>query len=267
MSSTARMAAVTVIPLRQTLESLPLPAGKTGLADYISNNEGDLPLLVVLDDDPTGTQTCHDINVLTAWDQNILVSEFNSTRRGFFILTNSRALHTTEARTLVKSICSAVKAAAAEAGKDFEIVLRGDSTLRGHFPDEPEVAEGVIGNVDGWILAPYFRQGGRLTINDTHYVVEEDQNLVPVAQTPFAQDATFGFKSSNLRDYVVEKSQGSISADQVQSISLTDIRLGGPSVVAERLLDFDKKSVIVVNAVVDTDMEVFVQGLLEGEFF
>jgi uncharacterized protein YgbK (DUF1537 family) len=142
--------------------------------------------------------------------------------------------------------------------------LRGDSTLRGHFPDEVEVAEQVVGPADGWILAPFFRQGGRLTINDVHYVLDADKNLVPAAQTSFAKDATFGYKNSNLADYVVEKSNGSITRQQVKSISLDDIRRGGPSAVEDRLISFGKGCIIIVNAVVDTDMEIFVQGLLEG---
>ena len=256
-----------VVPYQKTLDSLPSPKASGGLAgDIIAlQSRAELPILVVLDDDPTGTQTCHDINVLTVWDRDVLVKEFQSTNSGFFILTNSRALHTEDARKLIKTICLAVKEAASISGKEFEVVLRGDSTLRGHFPDEPEVAEAVLGKVDAWILAPFFQQGGRLTINDIHYVADPDGNLVPAAQTPFAKDATFGYKSSNLRDYVVEKSKGSITSEQVQSISIDDLRNGGPEAVAKKLLSFAPGCVVVVNAAVDSDMETFVQGLLIGE--
>ena len=257
----------TVIAYQKTIDSLPPPREHTGSADQIaaSQSKGELPILVVLDDDPTGTQTCHNINVLMTWDVDVLVKEFQSTNSGFFILTNSRSLHPEDARALIETICRSVVEAAAIVRKEFEVVLRGDSTLRGHFPDEPEVAESVIGKVDGWILAPFFRQGGRLTINDIHYVADPDGNLVPAAQTPFAQDATFGYKNSNLRDYIVEKSKGSITADRVQSISISDLRTGGADVVAARLLGLGPESVIVVNAVADSDMETFVQGLLKGE--
>ena len=251
------------VPYEETLSSLPPPPQGTSLSyDIVQRQQaGDLPILVVLDDDPTGTQTCHGINVLTVWDHDTLNEEFKSTNSGFFILTNSRALHTPEARELIREICEAVKKAATEAGKDFEVVLRGDSTLRGHFPDEPEVAEEVVGKADGWILAPFFRQGGRLTINDVHYVKEGD-DLVPAAQTPFAKDASFGYKNSNLMKYVVEKSKGSISEDRVTSITLDEIRKGGSNAVTEKLLSLPQGSVIVVNAVVDEDMEVIVQSLM-----
>jgi uncharacterized protein YgbK (DUF1537 family) len=252
-----------VLSLEETLSKLPAPVASTNLAAELEH-ETKLPVLVVLDDDPTGTQTCHGINVLTVWDSDTLEAEFRSGHRGFFILTNSRALPTPQARELIREITTAVKQAAAQTGNSFEVVLRGDSTLRGHFPDEPEVAEQVTGKADGWILAPFFRQGGRYTINDVHYVLEGGTNLVPAAQTPFAKDATFGYKNSNLADYVVEKSKGSISADRVKSISLEDIRVGGPAKVTEKLLSFEEGTVIVLNAVVDTDMEIFVQGLLKG---
>ena len=255
------------LTLEQTdvLSRLPTPLGSTDLFKTVTEQSTKLPVLVVLDDDPTGTQTCHDINVLAVWDHDTLLEEFRSGSRGFFILTNSRALATPEARELIATICNAVKEAAKASNRDFEIVLRGDSTLRGHFPDGPEVAEEVCGQADAWILAPFFRQGGRLTINDIHYVSNPDGKLVPAAQTPFAKDATFGYTHSNLRDYVVEKSKGKISVDRVQSISVEDIRVGGPSRVAELLVSFPKGSIIIANAVVDTDMEIFVLGVLEAQ--
>jgi uncharacterized protein YgbK (DUF1537 family) len=253
------------LELQEVLDKLPTPLASTDLFKTVAEQSTTLPVLVVLDDDPTGTQTCHDINVLAVWDHNTLLEEFNSGSGGFFILTNSRALPTTEARELIATICSAVKAAAKASEREFEIVLRGDSTLRGHFPDEPEVAEEVCGQADAWILAPFFRQGGRLTINDIHYVSSPDGKLVPAAQTPFAKDATFGYTHSNLRDYVAEKSKGSIPADRVQSVSIEDIRVGGPSRVAELLASFPKGSIIIANSVVDTDMEVFVLGVLEAQ--
>jgi uncharacterized protein YgbK (DUF1537 family) len=254
-----------VKPYEETLSGLPPAASATGSSAQVLKLQeaSKLPILVVLDDDPTGTQTCHGINVLTVWEQQTLIEEFKSTNSGFFILTNSRALPTPEARKLIKEICEAVKQAASTVGKEFEFVMRGDSTLRGHFPDEPEVAEEVVGKADGWILAPFFRQGGRLTIDDVHYVAEGDK-LVPAAQTPFAKDATFGYKNSNLAKYVEEKSKGAIPQSEVGSITLEDIRKGGPSVVTKKLLELQKK-VIIVNAVVDEDMEVFILGLLEAQ--
>ncbi|KAL4926184.1 NADP-dependent oxidoreductase domain-containing protein [Aspergillus undulatus] len=253
-----------ILHIDEIEQRFPPAVASTDLFTQLANRS-DLPILVVLDDDPTGTQTCHGINVLTVWDEEIIIKEFYQCNGGFFILTNSRALPTPAARELIRRVCTAVKRAAATAQKEFEIVLRGNSTLRGHFPDEPEVAGEVIGVVDGWVLAPFFRQGGRLTIDDVHYVKDPSGKLIPAAQTPFAKDATFGYTNSNLKKYVVEKSDGSIAEERVHSVSLEDIRTGGPNAVAEKLLSVVKGGVIVVNAVVDTDMEVFMLGLLTAK--
>ncbi|KAL2285832.1 hypothetical protein FJTKL_07545 [Diaporthe vaccinii] len=230
----------------------------TGLVD-----SGAVPVLVVLDDDPTGTQTCHDIDVLMVWDSATLDYEFSLDVKGFFILTNSRALPPADARRLILEVTRNVKEAAEKAGKPMEIVLRGDSTLRGHLPEEPEAVEEVLGKFDAWIVAPFFLEGGRITIDDVHYVKEGDI-LVPASQTPFAQDATFGYANSNLRQYVMEKCGSRFDQSSFVSISLDDIRLRGPSGVAQKLLSAPSGSVVIVNAAAESDMRVFVAGLLEA---
>lgn len=253
------------LPVAETLEKLPSPYKGEVLSlinERIANEK--TPLLVVLDDDPTGTQTCHDISVLTVWDHDTLCKEFSVTKKGFFILTNSRALPGPEAKKLISTICENVRKAAKASGKEFGIVLRGDSTLRGHFPEEPETVEEVLGKVDNWILAPFFFQGGRYTINDVHYVAE-GKNLVPASQTPFAADATFGYNSSNLRDYVLEKAGSRFTKDDLYSITLEDIRLGGPQGVTKKLLAAPKGAVIIINSAAESDMFVFAAGLLEAE--
>lgn len=255
------------LPAAETLESLPDEYPDDVLSSIRRVVvDGQVPTLVILDDDPTGTQTCHDINVLAVWDAETLVHEFSCDPAGFFILTNSRALPSAEARRLIQEICENVKEAAKKTNKAFEIVLRGDSTLRGHLPEEPEAVEAALGQFDGWVLTPFFSQGGRLTIDDVHYVKEDDV-LVPVSQTTFAQDATFGYQNSNLRQYMLEKCGSRFGQDSFLSISLDDIRRGGPPAVAKKLLSVPSSPdlVIIVNAVVDADMHVFVAGLLEAE--
>jgi hypothetical protein len=254
------------LSLKETLNALPAPYEGDVLSmikERTSSNK--TPLLVILDDDPTGTQTCHDIAVLTVWDHDTLRHEFSITRKGFFILTNSRALPPEEAKKLIKTICKNVERAAQVTAKEFEIVVRGDSTLRGHFPDEPETVEEILGKgkTDAWILAPFFYQGGRYTIEDVHYVAEGEV-LVPAGQTQFAQDATFGYKSSNLRDYVLEKAGSKFTKDDIFSISLEDTR-SGPQIVTEQLLVAPKGSVIIVNAAAESDMFVFAAGVLAGK--
>lgn len=258
-----------MVPLAATLARLPpLPASSSTLREQTRHeiqSRPNIPILVALDDDPTGTQTCHDIAVLTTWAVVDLVAEFDQTApgSGFFILTNSRALHPPAARELIIDICRNLKEAAALAGKAFELVLRGDSTLRGHFPLEPEAVESVLGDSDAWILAPFFLQGGRYTIDDVHYVAEGD-TLVPAGETPFAKDATFGFKSSHLADWVVEKSNGSIARHRIIGVGLADIRQGGHDKVAEILLAAPKGTVFIINAAAEEDMDIVVLGILNA---
>jgi uncharacterized protein YgbK (DUF1537 family) len=128
---------------------------------------------------------------------------------------------------------------------------------------EPEAVEEVLGASDAWILAPFFLQGGRYTINDIHYVAEGDA-LTLAGETPFAKDATFGYKSSHLADWVVEKSKGAIARERVVGIGLADIRQGGPEKVVEILCNAAKGSVLIVNAAAEEDMDVVVLGILKA---
>ncbi|KAB8072784.1 hypothetical protein BDV29DRAFT_176704 [Aspergillus leporis] len=254
-----------VLPRESTLAQLP-SLYPTEAQDQISQllTSASISRLVVLDDDPTGTQTCHDISVLTVWDIPTLTEEFKQDSPGFFILTNSRALPPLEAEKLIRNICDNVAQVAKAAGQTVDIVLRGDSTLRGHFPLEVDVAQSVFRDTDGLVLAPFFFQGGRFTIDDVHYVAE-GEDLVPAGATQFAKDATFGYKSSNLKDYVMEKAPGRFQPEQLHSVSIDDIRKGGPQAIYELLVSFPKGGVIIVNAAAESDMHVFVAGLLLAE--
>ena len=220
--------------------------------------------VVVLDDDPTGTQTVHAVPVLTEWSVEVLCREFESDLPAFFLLTNSRSLLLPDAEAINIEIGRNLVEAALKTGRRFVVISRSDSTLRGHFPGEVEaLAEGLQQRFDAWTLIPYFLQDGRYTIGNVHYVAD-GEFLIPVGETQFAQDATFGFHSSDLRQWVAEKTGGRIAADEVAAISLEDIRLGGPERVKEQMLNLRQGAVCVVNAVSMQDMNVFTAGLLEA---
>ncbi|MCL4249544.1 MAG: hypothetical protein KJ065_15480 [Anaerolineae bacterium] len=221
--------------------------------------------LVVLDDDPTGTQTVHDIAVLTEWTVDALARELRNDAPAFYLLTNSRSLTAANAASLNREIAGNLVRAAQQTRQDFAVVSRSDSTLRGHFPGEVEaLATGLKQSFDGWLIIPFFIEGGRYTINDVHYVAEGEA-LIPAGETPFAQDAAFGYRASNLRDWVAEKTGGRIPADTVASISLEDIRRGGPDAAYARLMELSDGRVCVVNAASMRDMQVLVAGLLRAE--
>jgi uncharacterized protein YgbK (DUF1537 family) len=237
--------------------------------------------LVVLDDDPTGTQTVHDVPVLTVWDVDALRAELAQPGPCCYILTNSRSLPADAAAKLSQEIASNLRQAVgtaafqpptagqapcggSKAAVPFTLVSRSDSTLRGHYPLETDVLAEELGPFDATILIPYFEAGGRYTIGDVHYVAEGDV-LVPAAETPFARDAAFGYRSSNLRDYVEEKTHGRVKAAEVASVTLDELRRAGPGRVTKKLLSLPGNSVCMVNAATPRDLEVFVAGLVEAE--
>src|SRR5690606_17841785 len=118
--------------------------------------------------------------------------------------------------------------------------------------------------VDATLLIPFFLEGGRYTLNNVHYVAEGGR-LVPAAQTPFAQDAAFGYRSSDLPAWVEEKTGGKVPADAVATISLSDLRQGGPDAVCAKLMALRDNAVCVVNAAALRDLEVLVVALLRAE--
>lgn len=221
--------------------------------------------IVVLDDDPTGTQTVRDITVLTSWDVASLSQVLSEDDEMVFILTNSRSFLPPQVEAMNREIARHLKQASEHTQHSFVIVSRSDSTLRGHFPLETDVLmEELGGDFDGVLLIPFFEEGGRFTINDIHYVAE-GEFLVPAAETEYARDATFGYHSSNLKKWVAEKSGGRISAAQVASTRLDTIRQGGPVAVQQELMGLQNGQVCVVNAASYRDIEVFVAGLLAAE--
>lgn len=88
--------------------------------------------------------------------------------------------------------------------------------------------------------------------------------LVPAGQTPFARDASFGYCSSNLRDYIQEKAPGKFNPENVVSITLDDIRRDGASKVKQKLLSLAPRTIVIVNAAAESDMDIFSAGLLAG---
>jgi uncharacterized protein YgbK (DUF1537 family) len=221
--------------------------------------------IVVLDDDPTGTQTVYDTPVLTDWRESSLSRELAAGTPLFYVLTNSRSLNPSEAADLAREAGLNLTAAARKTGRAFSVISRSDSTLRGHYPAEVDALAEALGLAQApCLLIPFFAEGRRYTLDDVHYVADGDQ-LIPAAETPFARDASFGYKNSNLRQWVEEKTGGRLSAEAVRGISIETIRKGGPAAVKDLLCALPARSVCVVNAAALRDMEVVVAALLEAE--
>ncbi|WBM79302.1 hypothetical protein KIV56_12810 [Cryobacterium breve] len=225
-------------------------------------------LVIVLDDDPTGSQSVQDVPVLTRWTPEDLRWAFGQPADGFFILTNTRGLNPSEARTTIRDVAEAIERVAGELATPYTLITRGDSTLRGHYPLETDelidIARSAGRPYDALLIAPAYIAAGRVTQNDVHYVGQGDY-FVPVGLTNYAQDATFGFASSNLRDYVQERTNASITSEDVVSLSLEDIRIGGAERVRDVILSCTTATPLIVNAVDEADLDVVVLGLLQAE--
>ena len=221
--------------------------------------------VVVFDDDPTGTQTCYDVVVLTSWTLPILIRELKKKPSILFILTNSRSFSKEDAVTLNIEIGSNLREAVKQTRRQIVVISRSDSTLRGHFPHEVEAISNTLQLSEAvWILIPAFIEGGRFTIDDVHYLVEQGE-LVPVSDTPFAKDNVFGYRHSNLKDWVEEKSDGKLKASETVSCSLEDIRIGGPEIVVRKLASCKPRSVVIANAASFKDLEVLAMAVIKAE--
>ncbi|MEJ1971316.1 MAG: four-carbon acid sugar kinase family protein [Lacunisphaera sp.] len=221
--------------------------------------------VIVLDDDPTGTQTVHDVDVLTEWSTASLVAAFNNPEWCVFILTNSRALAEPAAVALTQEIVRNVQLASRIAGRPFALISRSDSTLRGHFPAEVDAMRDAFdGTVDGVCLVPAFFEAGRFTVGGTHFLREAGE-LIPVAETEFARDATFGYRTSYLPAWVEEKSRGAIPASAVTVITLETIRGAHARGVFDRLLALPQGGIVAVDAECYADLEVLVHAVLLAE--
>jgi len=221
--------------------------------------------IVILDDDPTGTQTVCNLPVLTHWSEEALSAELRGRDQAFFILTNSRSQSVGEACALAREVAANLKKASEATGVRTLVISRSDSTLRGHFPAEVDAFASVMGKEHlPYLLLPFFLEGGRYTIDDIHYVRHQEQ-LIPAAQTPFAGDAVFGFHHSDLKEWVEEKTGGRIPATAVISVTINDIRQGGPNKVAKILGEVGRGGACIVNAASYRDIEVVVAALLMVE--
>ncbi|WP_108250178.1 four-carbon acid sugar kinase family protein [Planctomonas deserti] len=230
-------------------------------------------VLVVLDDDPTGTQSVADLPVLTRWEPEDFRWALTHRIDGraapaIYVLTNTRSLDPAETAERNRQVVRSALAAAGETGTELGFVSRSDSTLRGHFPLEPDVLADTVREVtgertDGVVIVPAFPDAGRVTIGGVHYM-REAGGLVPVAETEFARDATFGFRSSALAEYVEEKSAGRFPAGSVIVLDLAIIR-GGAAGIADAVSSAADSTPVVADAVTENDLRALALGLAEAE--
>lgn len=220
--------------------------------------------IIVLDDDPTGSQTVHSCLLLTRWDVDTLLDALGDEAPLFFVLTNTRGLSAQRAAQITREVCHNLRQALAQLqaqGRSINPILvsRSDSTLRGHYPVETDVIAEELGRFDAHFLVPAFFEGGRITRDSVHYLLVDGRE-VPVHETEFAKDSVFGFHHSYLPDYVEEKTAGRIRAGQVERFLLDDVR--GDS--RERLMALAGNACCAVDAERQSDLDHFCAQLKQA---
>jgi len=220
---------------------------------------------IIIDDDPTGNQTVYDIPLLTEWDENTIINEFKKKTPVFFLLTNSRSLTSEKVYLIYKEITENIVKAATVTKRNYTIISRSDSTLRGHFPIEIDSIK-EAGNFTNTItfFIPVMFEGGRVTINDTHYILDQE-TLIPVNKTPFAKDHTFGYSEANLKEWLREKTEGKINPTMVYSFSLGHIRTMNTAILSEQITTIPTDSYSIVNAINYNDLDKVANALLLAE--
>jgi uncharacterized protein YgbK (DUF1537 family) len=182
---------------------------------------------IVLDDDPTGTQSATGVSVLFETDVDLLVDALRQAD-SVYVQTNSRALPEAEAVALVAKIKADGEAATRRLDDEVRFVLRGDSTLRGHVFAESEV---FLDDDAVLLFVPAFPEGGRTTRGGVHYVRIGDEEL-PAHESEYAQDPVFGFSTAILVDYVEQKSGRlgvPVALEQVRAGALVQVLAAAPA--------------------------------------
>lgn len=226
---------------------------------------GNRKKIIVLDDDPTGVQTVHDISVYTNWEKDSIRQGFEEDNKLFYILTNSRGFTTEQTTEVHNAIAKVVDEVAKETGREYMFISRSDSTLRGHYPLETELLKvnyekNTGKTVDGEILCPFFKEGGRFTVGNVHYV-KYGEELIPANETEFAKDRTFGYTAATMPEYVEEKTKGAYKASDVTCISLEEIHNMDIDGIQKKLMEVRNFNKIIVNAVDYADVKVFCVAL------
>ena len=184
---------------------------------------------VVLDDDPTGTQAVAGVRVLLRWSPETIHDNLAHGEPCVHLITNSRAL----TRPAAEHVTSEAAAAARAAVPHGRIVLRGDSTLRGHLLEEYRAVDPTASTV--LLLVPALPAAGRTTRGGVH-CIDRGGRHVPLHETEYARDGAFRYSNSRLLDWAQERSGGLFPAEHGTEVPLGRLRAVGPGAVVEALV-------------------------------
>lgn len=245
-----------------------VPDGPRVDAAALRTAGADVEILVVLDDDPTGTQSVADLPVLLEWTEPDLQWAFEQGAPACYVMTNSRSLAPEAAAAVNREVAQRALAVGARLGLRPRFVSRSDSTLRGHFPLETEVLAQVVGAdtahpPDGVLLVPAFPDAGRITVGGVHYAGDRSGYL-PVGQTEYAADNTFGYRSSQLREWVLERYAAAAPQQdppEVELLELPTLRTD-PEATAAAVLGLRPGRVLVADSADENDLRLLAAAVL-----
>jgi uncharacterized protein YgbK (DUF1537 family) len=209
--------------------------------------------VVVLDDDPTGSQAAAGVRVLLRPDLAAARHWLRGGERALYVVTNTRSLPRERAVTLLRDFRAALAGPPGGPGQELAFVLRGDSTLRGHVLAELDCL-GARDAVALWV--PAYPEGGRVTAGGTHYLAAGGVR-VPVSQTEFARDPVFGYATAYLPDWLAAHAPGR----PVALAGLATVRGGG---LAGLLADAPPGTIVVPDAETVEDVALIVAALREA---
>ena len=176
--------------------------------------------IIIIDDDPTGSQTVNGCNLILKWDYETLLRGLKDSSNLLFILANTRSLSKKDVKIRLKEICSALREImnnSSFAEEDFVLISRGDSTLRGHNFVEPDIINELLGPFDATFYIPAFIEGNRTTVNGNHFV-----DNIPINKTIFSKDKIFGFNTSNIKELICEQSNYQLDFNNIENIFIKD---------------------------------------------
>lgn len=218
--------------------------------------------IIVLDDDPTGTQTMHSVPVYTQFNEHTINEAFLDESETIYILTNSRALSEEDTKKLHLYLGETIEKISEIQQKKYILISRGDSTLRGHYPLEIDCLYKANPIYNGEIIIPSFFEGDRYTYKDIHYLKEGD-TLIPVHKSEFASDKTFGYSTGHLPSYIKEKSDNKVDDDSIITISIEALRKRDIQGIKDKITQNKVYSRIIVNALNESDLKIFSIAILE----
>ncbi|MEJ6560760.1 MAG: nucleotide-binding domain containing protein [Akkermansiaceae bacterium] len=181
--------------------------------------------LVVLDEDPSGTQSVFDVPVITDLSPQAIRDAIDEAPPVIFLLTNSRDLTAEASAALHQELGGTLK----EFEDDIIVISRSSSSL----PLTDTLRE-ALGIPDApTLLIPFCETQNQITIGDTHYQIEaEDVTPLPLPDREF------------------------------QSISIEDLRTGDP---AEKLASLPAGSTCLINAASLRDLNALSLSLLKSD--